>query len=538
MTVHEAGASGTIRDAVHGLMVQRGMDIIVGNPGSNELPFLKDLPPSISYVLALHEHAAVSIADGYAQARNEPVVVNLHAASGTGNGMGALTNAVYSHSKLVILAGQQVRATVGLESFLANCDATRLTDPLVKFSGEPLAASDVPRMFHQALEESRTAPAGPVYLSVPYDDWDEPSHANDALLSHRQVRSAGRFSTAELREVAEAVAGAHKAAFVVGSSIDEPDVWGDMITAVTRANADAWISPSAYRMPFPNAHPNFRGILPASMAGIASALAEYDVVVVFGAPIFRYHQYEPASYIKEETTVFQITDDPREATRAPFGRSLVGDVGGAVRGLGEQLEPREAASPALRDHPRPPEEGCGVFHPEAVFSTLRQAAPDDAVYVVESTSTNSSFWRQIDVSRPRSYYWPASGALGFGMGAAVGVQMADPSRPVLAIIGDGSANYTITALWTAAQYRVPVTFVILRNGTYGALKWFSDVLGVDEAPGVDIPGIDFCSIAQGYGVEAVHVDRLDELSDILAAAADRQAPLLVEVDTKSTAPNE
>jgi benzoylformate decarboxylase len=197
-------------------------------------------------------------------------------------------------------------------------------------------------------------------------------------------------------------------------------------------------------------------------------------------------------------------------------------------------------APAARGHdftaPPPPRPGQGGrLHPEDVFAALRDTQPEDTSYVVESTSTTSAWWRQMDLRRPGSYYFPAAGGLGYGLPASVGVALGQPDRPVVGVIGDGSANYGITALWTAAQERVPLTVVLLRNGTYGALRWFSELLGTPDVPGLDVPGLDFTRIAEGYGVPGLSAGSVDELRSILATPAD--GPRLVQVDTLPTAPN-
>lgn len=167
-----------------------------------------------------------------------------------------------------------------------------------------------------------------------------------------------------------------------------------------------------------------------------------------------------------------------------------------------------------------------------MFSAVAATAPADAIYVKEATSTTGVVWDHLDISRPGSYYFPAAGGLGFGLAAAVGVQLAQPERPVIALIGDGSANYGITALWTAAQYHLPVTFVILNNGTYAALRSFSNYMHVTDAPGIDIPGIDFVRIAEGYGVSARAVKTSDELQDALRRSLGSDEPHLIEVPTR------
>ena len=171
-----------------------------------------------------------------------------------------------------------------------------------------------------------------------------------------------------------------------------------------------------------------------------------------------------------------------------------------------------------------------ALHPEQLFALIRATAPDDAVYVNESTSTAQAFWSQMDLRHQGSYYFPASGGLGFGLPAAVGAQMAT-DRQVVGLIGDGSANYGITALWTAAQYQIPVVIVILNNGTYGALRGFGALLGTGETPGLDVPGIDFVRLAEGYGVDATGVSTADAFNAAFNSALASDKPALIEVRT-------
>lgn len=212
----ELAPGTTVLESSVAVLRAHGLTTVFGNPGSNELPFLAGLPCDFDYVLGLQEAVVVGMADGFAQASVRPVLVNLHAASGTGNAMGALTNTHYSHSPLVILAGQQVRHTVGHEVMLANVDATALTRPLVKDAWEPLSAQDVPRTLSQAAITAGTQPRGPVYVSVPYDDWEAPALAADALLPARTVRSAGGLGADLAGELAGRIGGWQFPVLVLG----------------------------------------------------------------------------------------------------------------------------------------------------------------------------------------------------------------------------------------------------------------------------------------------------------------------------------
>ncbi|OXM75250.1 MULTISPECIES: benzoylformate decarboxylase [Amycolatopsis] len=520
----------TVRKIAHEFLERRGLTTIFGNPGSNELPFLADLPASFTYVLGLHEGVVVGMADGYAQATGRPALVNLHAAAGSGNAMGALTNAVYSRSPLVLTAGQQVRSAIGLEAMLANVDATSLMRPLAGWSGEPSCPGDVPRSLAQAVFEAELR-RRPTYLSVPYDDWS--AEIDDSPVLDRTVRRGLSPDAAQLDDLARRLDAARNPVLVLGGDIDALGLFDRAVAFAEHFALPVWVAPSPHRLPFPNRHPLFRGVLPAGIGSVSSRLDGHDLILVLGAPVFRYHQHVPGPFLPDGAALVQVTDDPGEAARAPMGESLVAAAGPVLDGLLVRLPAREAGETAFAPTPEPAT-GERALHPEQVFAALRETQPADTAYVVESTSTNSAWWRQMDLRRPGSYFWPAAGGLGFGMPAAVGVAMGLPGRPVVGVIGDGSANYGITALWTAAHYRVPVTFVILRNGTYGALRWFADLLGTTDVPGTEIPGLDFTAIAAGYGVPATTVSDVDDLRAQLKTAP--AGPRLIQVDTEPTTP--
>lgn len=527
----EGAPVATVAQITYDVLRARGLTTMFGNPGSNELPFLKDMPDDFRYVLGLHEGAVIGMADGYAQATGHPTFVNLHAASGTGNAMGGLTNAVYAHSPIVVTAGQQVRSTVGQEVMLANIDASALPRPLVKWSYEPTCATDVPRAVDQAVHTAALAPRGPVYLSIPYDDWGMQADDQSAHLLSRRVSIGNELPGEQVAELVTLLREAASPVLVLGPQVDVDRAQADAVRLAELLRAPVWIAPSAPRCPFPTRHPSFRGQLPASIRGLGEAVAGHDVVLVVGAPVFRYHQYEPGELLPAGARLVQITADPGEAARAPMGEAVVAGAGAALAVLADNVPASDLPPlPALPDFPEP-RTAPGYLHPDHLCALLRQHAPPDTVYVNESTSTGASFWSQMDLSEPGSYYFPASGGLGFGLPAAVGAQFAHPGRQVVGFIGDGSANYGITALWTAARYRIPVIVLILKNGTYGALRWFGELLGTGETPGLDVPGIDFVKVAEGYGVPARSVDSAEgfvlAFKDGLAA----DGPVVIEVVT-------
>ncbi len=523
----------SVHDRTYHLLRRHGVTTIFGNPGSNELPFLKDFPADFRYFLGLHEGVAVGMADGYAQAKGKPVLVSLHSAAGTGNGMGALANAWNSHTPLIVMAGQQTRAMVGVEALLTNLDSTQLPRPLVKWSYEPSVAQDVPLAMSRALHMAALPPSGPVYLSVPYDDWAAEADPQSSALLDRQVHAIGSFNGLSLSRLVERLNAAKNPALVLGPEVDACRANPLAVRLVEKLRAPVWAAPSAPRCPFSTTHPYFRGLLPASIKGISAALSGHDLILVVGAPVFRYHQYEPGAYLPEGAELIAVTSDPQEAARAPVGDAIVGNIHATLQALADNVRRSDRPSPTPQARPAPAEIGPGPLLPEAVFDVIAATAPSEAIYVNESTSTTDFLWRRLPMQEPGSYYFGAAGGLGFGMPAALGVQLAEPSRRVIAIVGDGSANYSITALWTAARYKIPVVFLILKNGAYGALRWFAEMLKVEDVPGLDVPGIDFVSIAKGYGVKGVSAATAEELKQALTTALGSQSSTLIEVPTRA-----
>lgn len=527
----------TVHSATYQLLRKQGINKIFGNPGSNELPFLKGLPEDFEYILGLHEGTVLGMADGYALSRGEPAMVNLHAAAGTGNAMGALTNAWYSHSPLIVTAGQQARSLIGVESMLSNVDAVQLPRPLVKWSYEPSWYGDVPRAISQAIHMANQPARGPVYVSIPHDDWQQEIDDDALLLAEREVATAGMPSAEQLTKLTQRLNKAQNPVLVVGPDVDAYHANELTVQLAEKMAAPVWIAPSAPRCPFPTRHACFRGTLPASVPGVTAKLTGHDLIIVIGAPVFRYHQHAQGHYLPTGAELIHLTCDLQEAARAPMGNALVGDIKGMLNALLTATNPVDRPMPTALPTPLPAPDVSGtLLTPEIIFDELNILAPDDVIYVKESTSTVTAFWERVEMRHQGSYFFPAAGGLGFGLPATVGVQMAQPKRQVVGIIGDGSANYAITALWTAAQYQIPAIFIILKNGTYGALRWFSRILEAEDSPGLDVPGLDFCAIAKGYGVEAVEINTREQFQAAFKQALKAKGPVLLEVPTTTIEP--
>jgi len=524
----------TVREATYDLLRAHGMTTMFGNPGSTELPMLADFPGDFRYVLGLQEAVVVGMADGFAQASGTVGHANLHTAPGVGNGMGAIFNAQANHAPLLVTAGQQVRAHATMQANLTNRDAPRMPHPLVKWSYEPPRAADVPAAIGRAIHTASLPPKGPTFVSIPMDDWTEEA-TDDGSRQAIARRVNGRSAPAPERiaDLAQRLAAASNPVLVAGPDIDSSGGWNDAVALAERQRLPVWAIPATGggRIGFPEGHSNFRGILPPAIAALAETLAGHDLIVVVGASVFAYYPYIPGDLLPESAELVAITSDPEEAARAPMGEAIVADPALTLRALLAAVEESGRDVPAAReDPPGPPETepGAGISGTEAM-AALAAVFPDDGIILLESPSSTIALRNQLRISRPGSYYFSAGGGLGFGLSAAVGVQLAQPDRPVICVVGEGSAQYAITAFWTAAAYEVPVTFLVLRNSEYAILKWFSLAEGVEGAPGLDLPALDVAAVAAGYGVPSRKVEGGEELRTTLESEIGSGKPGLVEV---------
>jgi benzoylformate decarboxylase len=392
----------------------------------------------------------------------------------------------------------------------------------------------------RALHLAETPPRGPVFVSLPMDDFDvelSPAEAAAAeAATRRRVTHRVAPDPAAIAALARRIERAADPVLIAGGDVDASGAWAAAVALAERCALPVWAAPCAGRGSFPEDHPNFRGFLPPAIAPLSGLLSGHDLVIVAGAPVFRYYPYIPGAYLPAGAELVQLTCDAAEAARAPVGDAIVGDVRLALEGLlcatsAACLRPPPGAHSGgvarrVRAAPQPPEENGLPMSASAALAALAQAAPEDAIWVNESPSNIQVFQDQIRPSRPGSYLFSAGGGPGFGLPAAVGAQLGNRSRPVVAVMGDGSMQYAIPALWTAAAYQVPVTIVVLTNHEYAILRCFGS--------GLALPGIDICSIAHGYGIPAHRVGDPEELTKAVHMAINSPGPALIEVEITTT----
>ncbi len=533
----------TVREATHCLMRELGLTTIFGNPGSTELPLFRDFPADFRYVLGLQESVVVGMADGYAQATGNAALVNLHSAAGVGHAMGNVFTAYRNRTPMVITAGQQARSILPYEPFLFATDAAKLPEPYVKWAVEPARGEDVPLAVARAYYLAMQEPCGPTFVSIPVDDWDRPTDA----IAPRTVSRALHPDPALAAEIAAALDRSERPVFVVGFGVDRNGAWDDVVALAERHQAPVWVSPMSSRCSFPERHPLFAGFLPPMREQTVQLLDGHDLIVALGAPVFTYHIEGFGPHIPPGASLVQIIDVPDVAAWTPLGTALVCNVRHGVSALLERSSPPRRTAPQGRSAPPRVNADAGLTM-AVLMQTLADERPADSIIVEESPSSRRTMQAYLPIDRPNSFFTCASGGLGHSMPAAVGIALAEcsraplsgvppaplsgvppASRRVIGIFGDGSAMYSIQALWSAADLKLPMTIVIVNNGGYAALSEFTAHFNIKQLIGTKLPGLDFVGLANAMGCTGARVERAQDLAPALRVALQSPGPFVLDV---------
>ncbi|WP_304455063.1 thiamine pyrophosphate-dependent enzyme [Nocardiopsis sp. YSL2] len=529
---------GIVRDHTLRLLRELGLTTVFANPGSTEVPFLVDLPDDIDFVLGLHEGSVVGMATGWALARERPALVQLHTTAGLGNAVGALATARANRAPLVVLVGQQDRRHLAHEPFLAGRLEGLAGDyPLAVH--QPVRAQDVPgavaRAHHEAVQGR-----GPVLVVVCMDDWARPMDPDQPRAAPGRVARPLHVAPddAAATEIAAFLDGARSPALVVGAGADSAPAWRALTELAERLSAPVFQESFGARAGFPQDHPLFAGHLPAERSQLRAALRGHDAVLVVGAPALRQYIYADGPLVDAGTRLAMVGDDPGEAHRGAADLAVIAPVApftAAVAALvGQRPQapaPSRSAPDPAQDVPAPPAEG-EPLRPAHVLAALAERVGADTAVVEEAPSSRPRLHRLLPARAPLGFLSAAMGGLGFALPAATGLRMAAPNRPVVAVVGDGSALYQVQALWSAARYRVGVLFVVLSNGRYAVMDRLAEH-GGGKAPWPDFPEVSLAALARGLGCPAVevatHTGLCRALDEATAGLAERDTPLLLDV---------
>jgi benzoylformate decarboxylase len=536
----------SVRDVTFQLFRELGLTTIFGNVGSTEETFLKNFPKDFRYVLAPQEASVIAIADAFAQATRRPALVNLHTTA-TANAMGNLATAFQNKTPLILTAGQQTREMLLMEPWLTDVEPTMLPRPWVKWAYEPTRPEDIPAVFMRAVATALQPPSGPVFLSFPLGDWEKPCEGPAVV---RTVSQRIAPDPSRLAEFAKILCEAKSPVLIYGAGIARGKGWDQAVAFAEALGAPVWAAPASERAPFPENHPLYSGGLPFAIQPLSKKLEGHDVALVVGAPVFRYYPYVPGPYLPAGLRLLHISDDPAETARAPVGDSLLGDAVLCLEGLKPLLgdcRPKTTKARETVPHRMAPHgtgaakiSNDGRLTAAQVFRALNEIRPANTILIEESPSNLADLHREWPITEPDTFYTFASGILGWNLPAAVGIALAERdsgrNRPVIAIIGDGSFQYSIQSLWTAAQLRLPILIVVPKNDEYCILKSFAVLEETPGVPGLDIPGFDAVSIAKGYGCDAARLDDIEEIKKAAFAAWGKSKPTVLEVPISAQLP--
>jgi benzoylformate decarboxylase len=539
------------------LLKQEGVTVMFGNPGTTELPLMDAfaVEHDIRYILGLQEAALMAMADGYAQASGNLAVLNLHVAPGLGNAMGMLYDAMKANAPVLVTAGQQDLEYLVTEPVL-SADLPTLARPFVKWAAEVHRAEDLPRYVHRAVKTALAPPAGPVFLALPGDILKK--DADMDLLEPTRVAPRVRGDAEAVATAAALLARAERPVIIAGDAVAQSRAHKELIALAEAVAAPVYVEFIPNTASFPASHPLYRGSMTRTQTGVRDVLDKHDLVFSVGGDLFTWSLPSPVDpwpagleLIHLDTDPWQIgknypaqvgiLGDPKatlpDITAAVGARMSAGAKNAAAARLKSLTETIKKDRDAFRAKARSLA-GKTPVQPLALLEAIGAMLPKDAVVFEEILSSAPGARSLINSNDEQSFYGLRGGGIGWGLPAAIGAKVALPDRPVVALIGDGSAMYTVQALWTAAHDRIPVVWVIFNNTSYRILKQRLVMLRglaeqADKFVGMELnnPAIDFVGLARSLGVAAEHAATERDVTDLIAKGLASNAPLLIEVPT-------
>jgi benzoylformate decarboxylase len=542
------------------LLKQEGVEIVFGNPGTTELPLMDAfaVENDIRYVLGLQEAALMAMADGYAQASGKLTVLNLHVAPGLGNAMGMLYDAQKAGSPILITAGQQDASFLVTEPIL-SADLPTLARPMVKWAAQVERLADLPRLVHRAAKTALAPPTGPVFLSLPGDILK--SEAELDLLAPTRVAPRLRGDPDAVDAAAELLAKAQRPVIIAGDAVAQSDALAELAALAELIGAPVYSEFVPNTASFPTSHPLFRGAMVRMAPDVRKTLEQYDVLFSVGGDLFTLSLPSATDPMPPGLPLIHLDTDPWEigknypAQVAIMGdpKSTLPDIAAAIAArmtAGAKGAARERAAAAtaaiaaervaFKDRARSLA-GKTPVQPLALLEAIGEMLPKDAVVIDEALSSSPGIRSLVRSDDARSFFGLRGGGIGWGLPAAIGVKLALPDRPVVALIGDGSSLYTVQGLWTAARYKIPVIWVILNNLSYRILKQRLVAMRglaeqADTFVGMELtdPAIDFIGLARAFGIEAQRARTVAEATDLVAQGLKGGTALLIDVDMDRT----
>lgn len=547
----------TGKEALMELFLNEGVKYIFGTPGATEVLFMDVLEdhPEIKYILGLHEVVALGMAEGYARTSGQVGVVNLHTGAGVAAAMPMLFNARLNRVPLLVTAGQQDTRLLMQEPALTG-DLVGMARHLTKWSTEVLYAADLPLAIQRAFKVAAHPPTGPVFVSLPQDVLDQ--NIDFEYSPRGQSFTRLRPDQEAIKRAVEPLLTAQAPAIIVESGVAKSGALAEAVKLAELIGApvyDPWMAD----VNFPVSHPQYLGDLDLARPQTREMFQVVDVLIAIGVPVFRQPLYFSKPLLTTNTKVIQIDNDPWEIGKNfPVAAGIEGDIKVSLAELNDALrksmsaQTREAAKTRAQQIAKQKQKVTEGFlekarqerdhvpvAPSRLMQELRDSLKPGTLIVDDCWSCSSILRRSIDFKEPQSFQRTRGGSIGWGMSGSLGVKLACPDRPVVAVVGDGSAIWSIQSLWTAAHYDIPVTYVICANASYCQVKLMKNLLMGENAKGrflgmdLDKPQIDFRQLAQAMGVHGQKAERPEQLREALDSALDLGKPAVVEVSIES-----
>jgi benzoylformate decarboxylase len=538
------------------LLRQEGVRVMFGNPGTTELPLMDAfaVENDIRYILGLQEAALMAMADGYAQASGELAVLNLHVAPGLGNAMGMLYDAMKANSPVLVTAGQQDLEYIVAEPVL-TADLPTLARPFVKWAAEVHRVEDLPVYVHRAVKTALAPPTGPVFLALPGDILKNDGDID--LLEPTRVAPRIRGDADAVAAAADLLAKAERPVIIAGDAVAQSRAHKELVALAEAIAAPVYVEFIPSTASFPASHPLYRGMMTRSQAGVRDVLDKHDLVFSVGGDLFTWSLPSNINPWPAGLPLIHLDTDPWQIGKNyPAKVAILGDPKATLPDITAALGTRmtasakSAATVRLKSATETIKKDLEAFRakaraiaaktpvqPLALLEAIGAMLPKDAVVIEEVLSSAPGIRMLINSNDEQSFYGLRGGGIGWGLPAAIGAKVALPHRPVVALIGDGSAMYTIQALWTAAHYRLPVIWVIFNNTSYRILKQRLVMLRglaeqADKFVGMELtdPPIDFVGLARSLGIEAQRAKTVKDTTDLIGKALKDGTPILIDVD--------
>ena len=555
----------TGRRALLEMLRAEGVKYIFGNPGTSEIAILDALEdfPEMQYMLGTQEGVAMGMADGYARATGNPAFVSLHVDTGLANGVSLLTNASAAGVPMVLTSvNKDVRRLAEGRS-----DLVEMVKQFTKWSAEVTHGEQVPGLMRRAFKEARTPPTGPTYVAFSAGALDDEADMDIVPSARGYFRTAP--DRAAIEEASRILADAANPVMLVGDRVAKSGASAEVVRVAELLGVKVYAVQYA-EMNFPTDHSQFLGpirpIPSATRQILDSAGAERrildsaDAVLAVGTSISgRGFAYAPGRYLGENTRLIHIDSAYDEIDKIePTDVGILADPKVAMADLADALESRmsgsaregakgravsaseERAAQKAASQKRLKERwDMRPMPAERMMAEIASVLPPDTIIANDAATASSAIFDAMEFNEPGSIIGFSGGALGWGMGGAMGMKLAHPDRPVVAVVGDGGAMMTVQALWTAANANIPVVYVICDNRSYRILKMGMDVYKSrvlkEDGPRSQYIGMDFpiplniAGIAEAMGVYGRKIEDPAELAPAMRHALDLGKPAVLDV---------